>query len=111
MEAAKPSQKSIVLPSIGNRQGTEQNFNSHIVSPATQKSMNKTDVSSRSSKGYMTAAPTTGGGRPKQGSMIPNTGRSKKSLLTAGKSGKQIRAMSTRPLIHIRDGKLLLSGP
>ena len=119
--------------------------------------MNKTDVSSRSSKagGYMTAGhkttgPTTSanGTQARGGTIVPkgtshnqdhqdrasaayrrnpssqlmaqNAGvasglatgrRSKKGLLMQGKSQRQLRALSTRPLIHIRDGKLLLSGP
>ena len=42
--------------------------------------------------------------------MAKLSGRTKKSL-NSGKSQRQLRALSTRPLIHIRDGKLLLSGP
>ena len=107
VEPSKPSQKSIVLPSIGQRQGTENNFNSQTVSPQV-RAATKTDVSSRSSKGYMTAQALISGSRPLQN--MPNTGRSKKNLLQ-GKSQRQLRAMSNRPLIHIRDGKLLLTGP
>ena len=47
-------------------------------------------------------------GRP-QLQMAPNLGPSKKNLLQ-GRSQRQLRALSNRPLIHIRDGKLLLSG-
>ena len=72
VDPAKPSQKSIVLPTINQRPSAEMSH-SEVTSP-------KDIRSTRSSKGYMTAQNQTATQRAAT-NMAPITGRSKKNLL------------------------------
>ncbi len=84
VDPAKPSQKSIVLPTINQKPSAEMSY-SEVQSPKDMQSH-------QSSKGYMTREthPTS---HRNNLNMAPITGRSKKNLLQ-GKSQRQLKAMS-----------------
>lgn len=112
-DQGKPSHQSIILPTIHQRQGTEQLHQTggpELVSSrenVASTTMKKTDVSSRSSKGYLTAQPPTAT-RTKMAGISSDVRRSKRLL--HGRSARNARANTNRPVIHIRDGKLMISG-
>jgi len=108
VDPIQPSHQSINLPNINERNDTGEKQFVDPYPAAASKS-----VTGASSKTYLTNPPGKGTqfqiGSPEsyaQGNLLGAAKMSRKS----SKYNKSTRSIGTRPLIHIREGKLLISG-
>ena len=116
VDPIKPSHQSITLPDINNRNDTEKKPLGDS-GPQEQYQKSVTGQSSNPSKTYLTNNPIKGTqfqiGSPhsyEQGNLLGGAANARMIAMKSSKYNKSKRSLAARPLIHIREGKLLISG-
>ena len=113
-DPTKPSHQSINLPNINEKQPLAESGTSTQPKPANTAFGRQKMTASQSSKGYLSQHPRGNQfqiGSPTSYEQVNLLGAQPKlALRHGGKMSRSTRGSSkTRPLMHIRDGKLLIS--